>query len=164
NGIEVLRVSAKGARPVDPDDIDWEAADQVRGVLLRQRPGAGNALGNVKFLFPNRHNVYLHDTPSTSFFKRDMRALSHGCVRLAEPEKLAQYVLRDQAEWTPERIRTAMRGATEAQVALREKLPVHIVYFTVVVGADGAPFFLSDVYKYDARQRRDRTGSGTLAG
>ncbi|HET9369748.1 MAG TPA: L,D-transpeptidase family protein [Vicinamibacterales bacterium] len=164
NGIEVLRVSGSGPRRVDPDEIDWEAADQVKGVLLRQRPGAGNALGNVKFMLPNRHNVYLHDTPSTSFFKREMRALSHGCVRLAEPATLAEYVLRDRPEWTPERIRAAMAGRTEAQVPLRERLPVHIVYFTVVVGADGQPVFLSDVYKYDARQRRGRGTPGTVAG
>src|SRR5688572_3329215 len=81
--------------------------------VVRQRPGPGNALGKVKFLFPNSFNIYFHDTPSKSLFSRDKRAFSHGCIRLAEPEKLANYVLRDQPEWTAERINEAMNSGNE---------------------------------------------------
>ena len=78
---------------------------------FRQRPGTSNSLGLVKFMFPNQFNVYLHDTPADSLFARASRSLSHGCVRLEQPEKLAEYVLRDQPEWTPERIAEAMHAA-----------------------------------------------------
>src|SRR5688572_1132160 len=103
NNMEV--VSASGA-VVDPSSVDWSNAGTYR---IRQRPGSGNALGGVKFMFPNNFDVYLHDTNATKLFDRIERGLSHGCVRVEEPHKLAQYVLRDQPEWTPETIDAAMK-------------------------------------------------------
>ncbi|HEV8209430.1 MAG TPA: L,D-transpeptidase family protein, partial [Vicinamibacterales bacterium] len=116
----------------------------------RQRPGAGNSLGQVKFLFPNHFNVYLHDTPSQTLFDRVERDFSHGCVRLDEPMKLAQYVLRDQPEWTDQKITAAMQAGTERAVALKQPLPIYLVYFTA--WEDGGTLkTVPDVYGIDRR-------------
>jgi murein L,D-transpeptidase YcbB/YkuD len=98
--------------------------------------------------------VYLHDTPADALFKRIGRAFSHGCVRVEEPERLAQYVLRDQPEWTAEAIRAAMRAGEERHVKLAAPIPVHIVYMTAWVDEQGGLHFEDDVYGYDARQAR----------
>ena len=118
--------------------------------VIRQRPGPGNALGKVKFLFPNSFNIYFHDTPSKSLFKRDKRAFSHGCIRLAEPEKMANYLLRHQPEWTPERINQAMNAGTEKYVKLKDPVPVIITYYTAWV-EDGQLNFREDVYDHDKK-------------
>ncbi len=156
NNMEV--VSSSG-RVVSASEIPWDDEDALRGLSFRQRPGATNALGFVKFLFPNEHNVYIHDTPADALFSRIGRAFSHGCVRVEEPEKLAQYVLRDRPEWTPEAILTAMRAGEEQHVKLNAPIPVHIVYFTASVDASGGLHFQRDVYGYDAVQARPRSGS-----
>lgn len=151
NNIEVLRVSDSRVEVVDPDDVDWDDPDEVRQLRLRQRPGAANALGHVKFLFPNRFAVYLHDTPADELFARDKRALSHGCVRLDEPAALARFVLRNDPSWDADRIAKAMRSGTEREVALPAPLPVHLLYFTAIVGPEGELTLLDDVYGHDAR-------------
>jgi murein L,D-transpeptidase YcbB/YkuD len=108
----------------------------------------------VKFLFPNRHAVYLHDTPAAALFRRIGRAFSHGCIRVEEPERLAEYVLRDQPEWTSEAIRTAMRSGSERHVRISQPIPIFIVYLTAWVDEHGGLHFEDDVYGYDARQTR----------
>jgi murein L,D-transpeptidase YcbB/YkuD len=123
-------------------------------VRIRQRPGAGNSLGHVKFMFPNNFDVYLHDTPADSLFGRVERDASHGCVRVEKPFELAQWVLRHQPEWTPERIRAAMHSGQEKHVALKEKIPVYLVYETAWVEGDGRVRFADDVYGHDAAQGR----------
>lgn len=147
--IEVIRVADGVAQTVDPEYVDWSNVDAA-GLQLRQKPGRHNALGLVKFAFPNRFNVYLHDTPAGNLFDRLTRTFSHGCIRVQHAEQLASFALRDQPEWTADRIQHAMRSGREQHVALKEKLPVHIVYFTVVVNEDGSLQFLKDVYGYDA--------------
>ena len=151
NNMEVIDASG---RVVPPEVIPWGDEAALEGYRFRQRPGAGNALGYVKFLFPNRHAVYLHDTPADALFKRIGRAFSHGCVRVEEPERLARYVLRDQSKWSDDAIRAAMRAGTERHVRLTEKIPIYLVYMTAFVHADGALYFRDDVYGYDARQAR----------
>jgi murein L,D-transpeptidase YcbB/YkuD len=146
--IEILRVGASGEE-VDPDEVDWNDPEALKGYAFRQKPGSGNALGHVKFLFPNAHNVYLHDTPADNLFGRPTRAFSHGCVRVEEPETLAQYVLRDDPEWDQAAIARAMHSGVEKHVALREKIPVHIVYFTAWVDQNGGLHFQPDIYGYD---------------
>jgi murein L,D-transpeptidase YcbB/YkuD len=118
---------------------------------IRQRPGPGNALGKVKFLFPNSFNIYFHDTPSKSLFEKDKRAFSHGCIRLAEPEKMANYVLRDQPEWTPERINAAMNAGTEKFVKVKDPIPVVITYYTAWVDDQGRLNFRDDIYAHDKK-------------
>jgi L,D-transpeptidase YcbB len=135
-------------KEVDPQSIDLDSPDSYR---FRQRPGTSNALGLVKFMFPNQFNVYLHDTPADSLFARVSRSLSHGCVRLEEPEKLAAYVLRDQREWTRDRIAEAMHGAEERTVKLKTPIPVYLGYWTSRVAADGAVQFRKDVYGIEGR-------------
>jgi murein L,D-transpeptidase YcbB/YkuD len=149
NNMEVVGANGK---VVSPEAVPWGNPDALRAYSFRQRPGSDNALGYVKFLFPNAHNVYLHDTPADALFRRIGRAFSHGCVRVEEPEVLAQYVLRDQSEWTPERIVSAMRAGTERHVKLPQPIPVHIVYFTAWVDENGGVHFQDDVYGYDAKQ------------
>lgn len=153
NNIEILRQSNGRSAPVDPRSVDWDDESELKQLLFRQRPGPGNALGHVKFLFPNPFNVYLHDTPADALFARRGRALSHGCIRLEQPEALAQYVLRDAPEWDDARIQEAMHSGNEKHVALKEKIPVHIVYFTAWPTEDGSFDTWPDVYGYDAVQR-----------
>lgn len=117
--------------------------------VIRQLPGPGNSLGKVKFLFPNSFNIYFHDTPAKSLFQRDKRAFSHGCIRLAEPEKMAQYLLRNNSEWTPEKIAAAMNSGTEKHVKLDKRIPVIITYYTAWVDEKGLLNFRDDIYKHD---------------
>jgi murein L,D-transpeptidase YcbB/YkuD len=153
NNIEVLR----GTTPVDVSSINWEDPAELRQLAFRQRPGANNALGHVKFLFPNEYDVYLHDTPADSLFERSGRAFSHGCVRVEEPEKLANYILREYSDWDGPKIINAMHSGDEQHVKLKETIPVHIVYFTAWVDEKGGLHFQPDIYGYDAKQ----TGEGS---
>ncbi len=122
--------------------------------VIRQKPGPGNALGRVKFLFPNSFNIYFHDTPSKSLFEKDKRAFSHGCIRLQEPEKLANYVLRNQPEWTPEKIREAMDSGEEKFVKVKDPIPVIITYYTAWVDENGKMNFREDIYGHDGRLKQ----------
>jgi murein L,D-transpeptidase YcbB/YkuD len=107
-------------------------------------------LGKVKFLFPNSFNIYFHDTPSKSLFEKDKRAYSHGCIRLKEPEKMANYVLRNQPEWTPEKINEAMNSGEEKYVKVKDPIPVVITYYTAWVDDNGRLNFREDIYGHDA--------------
>jgi len=148
-GIEVLRVSSTGTETVNAADVKWDSADAVKGLVFRQKPGDGNALGHVKFLFPNPYNVYLHDTPADALFAKPGRAFSHGCIRVEEPETLAKYVLKDYPEWDDESIFAAMRAGVEKHVRLKKKIPVHITYFTAWVDENGGLHLQPDIYGYD---------------
>ena len=136
-------------RVLDPATIDLADPTNYR---FRQRPGADNSLGLVKFMFPNEYNVYLHDTPADSLFARASRSFSHGCVRVENPVALAQYVLRDQPEWSRERIEEAMHASEEQVVKLRGAIPVYLAYWTARVAADGLLQLRGDVYGIDKRQ------------
>ena len=118
---------------------------------IRQLPGPRNSLGRVKFLFPNNYNIYFHDTPAKSLFQREKRAFSHGCMRLEDAKKLAVYLLRDQPEWTEDRIQQAMSQGTEKWVTLKQDIPVYVSYFTAWVDEGGALHFRDDIYGHDRR-------------
>lgn len=137
----------------DPDYLRKENMEIIGGTatrpLIRQRPGPNNALGRVKFLFPNSYSIYMHDTPARQFFARDQRAFSHGCIRLEEPRVLAEYLLRDDPAWTRQRITEAMLSGRETFVQLRERPPVMLVYFTAWVTSDGLLNFREDLYGHD---------------
>jgi len=129
---------------------DMEVTGEEDGVpVIRQKPGPKNALGKVKFLFPNSFNIYLHDTPVKSLFEKDKRAYSHGCIRVREPEKLAQYVLRNQPEWTPEKIEEAMNSNEQKFVKVKDPIPVLITYYTAWVDENGQLNFREDIYGHD---------------
>jgi L,D-transpeptidase YcbB len=151
NNIEVVGTSGE---PLDPQAIDWTNAATDSSLRFRQKPGADNSLGLVKFIFPNHFNVYLHDTPADALFSRVERDFSHGCMRIEQPLELAQYVLRDQPAWTAERIVAAMHAGREQSVRLTRPLPVHVVYFTVMPYENGAVQFRDDLYGYDAVQMK----------
>lgn len=118
-------------------------------VRVRQLPGKDNALGRVKFIFPNPHNVYMHDTPVQSAFERDRRDLSHGCIRLADPVRLATWILRDRPEWTSAALDSAMSRATPLDVPVSERIPVLILYGTAIAERNGEMKFYRDIYGHD---------------
>jgi murein L,D-transpeptidase YcbB/YkuD len=122
-------------------------------VKVRQRPGPRNALGLVKFIFPNNESVYLHSTPQEQLFKRTRRDFSHGCVRVEQPVVLAEFVLHDRG-WNQERVRQAMNAAKSSTVSLNKPLPVLIFYTTVLADGDGTVSFYEDIYGYDAQLKR----------
>jgi murein L,D-transpeptidase YcbB/YkuD len=132
---------------------DEQLAQLSSGALsVRQRPGPKNSLGLVKFVFPNEHNVYLHDTPATELFSRTRRDFSHGCIRVENPVALAEWTLRGNDGWTKDKIVEAMNsGPDSQQVNLAQKIPVVIIYATAVVLPDGEVKFFQDIYGHDAR-------------
>ncbi len=116
---------------------------------VRQLPGKGNSLGKVKFLFPNSFNIYFHDTPAKSLFDKDKRAYSHGCIRLSEPAKMANYLLEGDDSWTPQKIEEAMNSGEEKYVKLKKPVPVLITYYTAWVDDNGLLHFADDIYGHD---------------
>lgn len=126
-------------------NMEWNGGN------VRQKPGPDNSLGLVKFLFPNTHSIYLHDSPAKSLFNEDNRAFSHGCIRLAEPKKLAQYLLRNDTSWNAKKITAAMNKKVELYVTLKNTVPVFIAYFTAWVDRKGKLNLRNDVYKRDSR-------------
>ncbi|MFT3885464.1 MAG: L,D-transpeptidase family protein [Flavobacteriales bacterium] len=141
----------QGGSVVPAGSIDWSKYSKGVPFTIRQRPGRQNALGQVKFLFPNEYSIYLHDTPSKDKFLADKRAFSHGCIRLSDPPRLADYLLRNDSTWTPAKIKQAMNGTKETTVKLATPVPVIIGYFTAWVDADGRLNFRDDVYGNDAK-------------
>ncbi len=139
----------------DPNYLKTKRMEIVRKSdslpVIRQLPGLGNALGRAKFMFPNSYDIYLHDTEAKDVFENKKRALSHGCIRLADAEKMAEYILRDQKEWTSEKISTAMNSDKPVEVAVKKKLPVVITYFTTWVDDEGQLVFREDIYGHDKR-------------
>jgi L,D-transpeptidase YcbB len=121
---------------------------------VRQIPGPWNALGKVKFLFPNSYNIYLHDTPSKSLFAENSRTFSHGCIRIQDPYKMANWVLRNQAPWTPQKIDEAMNGTEELYVTIKNPVPVFVGYFTAWVDSKGEINFRDDIYGHDQKMAR----------
>lgn len=119
--------------------------------VVRQKPGGSNALGLVKFIFPNNYNIYFHDTPSKYLFDREKRAFSHGCIRVRDAEKMANYLLQHQPEWTPEKINAAMHASEEKWVSLKTTIPVFITYFTVWVDENNLLHFRDDIYGHDKK-------------
>ena len=141
----------RGGRKVDPLTIDWatETRESVSDMTVIQRPGKGNALGNVKFMFPNGYNIYLHDTPSKHLFARDSRAFSHGCVRVERPFALAWLLLSEQTEDPGRMIEDTLAHGKETNVPLDRPIPINLMYLTSWVDEAGILNFREDVYKRD---------------
>jgi murein L,D-transpeptidase YcbB/YkuD len=150
NGYDLFDVSGKvlNSGQVTPDEIELLRAGKLS---VRQRPGPKNALGSVKFMFPNTYLVYLHDTPKTELFSRSRRDFSYGCIRVQDPPALAAWVLQSKPEWTPERIQAAMNGEKSVQVNLSSPIPVLILYATARVDEEGRVDFYDDIYGHDAK-------------
>jgi murein L,D-transpeptidase YcbB/YkuD len=152
-----IQVVGTSGEVIDLEAVDWYDEAKVARLHFRQAPGPKNALGLVKFQFPNPFDVYMHDTPEDALFNKEHRALSHGCIRLENPMALAQYVLRDNPEWTMEKITAAMNAGQEHAVPLKQHLPVHIGYFTAWVNPDGSVTYTDDPYNLDENQSRTFT-------
>jgi murein L,D-transpeptidase YcbB/YkuD len=121
------------------------------GNSIRQKPGPNNSLGLVKFLFPNSHSIYLHDSPAKSLFNESSRAFSHGCIRVAAAKKLAIYLLRKDSSWSEEAVTQAMNAGKERYVTIKDPVPVFIAYFTSWVNTKGQLNFRKDIYNRDER-------------
>ncbi|MGD2187425.1 MAG: L,D-transpeptidase family protein [Desulfobacterales bacterium] len=137
---------------IDPRTVDWQAVTAADLKLrFRQDPGPQNALGRVKFMFPNQFDVYLHDTPSRELFAKARRDFSSGCIRVEKPLELAEYLLRNESDWPSEKIRLALMGdeSVETTVKLPEPVNIHILYWTVWVGKDDLIHFGADIYDRD---------------
>jgi len=145
------------AREIDSRFVDWKNVSpaKMRQYKLRQDSGPWNALGRIKFDFPNEYDVYLHDTPSHNLFSRTQRDFSHGCIRVSDPEKLAAFVLQGQAEdWPPEKISSHIKGKKQVFIRVAEPVPVHITYQTSWVDKGGLICFNNDIYDRDKSLRR----------
>jgi L,D-transpeptidase YcbB len=145
-----LTILDRQGRAVPADSIDWAAATPgTFPYTLRQPPGPGNALGRVKFVFPNEHAIFLHDTPSQELFRADERTFSSGCIRVENPLQFAGVLLEGQDDWNGARIQQVVDGGKTETVFLKQPLPVLIVYWTVSVGASGELRYARDVYNLD---------------
>lgn len=138
-----------GSKPVNAAAIDWTSTN-INAYRVRQKPGPWNALGKIKFLFPNEHDVYLHDTPSKSLFSRAFRAYSHGCVRVQDPMAFAGALLATNPDVTKAKLE-ALFGDNERWVSLKTHVPVHLMYFTIRADADGTLRSFGDVYGHHAK-------------
>lgn len=148
-GYQVFARIRGKTRRIDPNRVNWRRVNASQ-ISVRQPPGARNALGQIKFMFPNKHAIYMHDTPSKSLFKRDARAFSHGCVRIHNPMEFADAILENEPKWNSARIKKLI-GGKEATVNFNKHIPVHIAYFTTIVKEDGSLKYLSDVYGHDRK-------------
>ena len=142
-----------GTRELDPQAIDWNRVD-IRNLHLYQPPGPRNVLGRVKFMFPNKHDVYMHDTPQKYLFAHEVRAESHGCMRVQNPDRLAAIIMKRDKGWSEGRTFSALETGYDHQVPLSRKIPVHVTYFTLKVNADGSISTCRDIYGHDARIAR----------
>jgi murein L,D-transpeptidase YcbB/YkuD len=148
--MEVVKGYGRKAVVIDPATVDWANVTQATfKYTLRRRPGPKNDLGEVKFLFPNSNDIYLHDTPHDELFSQTDRNFSHGCVRVEEPIKLATYLLRNNPNWDLESIQDTIAQRREKYITLKEKLPVYLVYLTAWADANGHAHFRNDIYGHD---------------
>lgn len=152
NGYQVFALIDGRFRPVDPWSVDWNTVD-MRRIQIKQPPGERNALGSIKFMFPNPYAVYLHDTPSKSLFQRDYRALSHGCMRVMDPWEFATVLLDHDPNVSAAGLRKLL-GGPQTQVNLTKPIPVHITYFTAWVDDAGKLQLRPDIYRHDAQMEK----------
>ncbi|MGB6338264.1 MAG: L,D-transpeptidase family protein [Candidatus Aminicenantaceae bacterium] len=163
--IKVLEGWGAETKEIDPKTIDWTNVSSGNfSFRFRQDPGPLNALGRVKFMFPNKFNVYLHDTPSRELFVKSARTFSSGCIRIEKPIELAEYLLRHDPNWTFEHIQNAIKTNREQTVILPEPFDVHLLYWTTWVDDEGSIHFRNDIYKRDERLIRalDERSPNTL--
>jgi murein L,D-transpeptidase YcbB/YkuD len=152
--MEMLRGYGSDMQIINPASVDWSTlSTRDFPYRFRQRPGSRNALGRIKFKFPNRFHVYMHDTPARALFAKTRRAFSHGCVRLERPADLAAYLLRADPAWTLKRIEQAIKGGQRQYISLQRPIAVHFIYQTAWVDADGRVQFRPDIYGLDKRHQ-----------
>ncbi|MBU1668667.1 L,D-transpeptidase family protein [bacterium] len=156
-GYEVRKDYALARPPIDTSTIDWAQvlrSGQTNNYKFMQPPGPKNALGKIKFKFPNQFAVYLHDTPTKKLFNKAKRAFSHGCIRIAEPNALLATFAPHERSINYNQAKRVLKGKTKMQLNLSQHVPVHIVYLTAWVHSDGLLHYRNDVYNYDSKQHR----------
>ena len=164
NNIRVFAGWKAGARELDPAAIDWSRIRSRVPYMLRQDPGVDNALGLVKFLIPNRHSIFLHDTPQQQLFDRRLRTFSSGCIRLEQPMELADYLLKDDPAWTGERVQEALGSGEPTRIAVKQPVDLHMTYATAWVDRDGTAHFRADPYGRDEELARAIFGARHAGG
>lgn len=156
-GYEVRTSYSTKRPPIDTTKVDWAKVlryRQTKRYKFMQPPGPKNALGKIKFKFPNDFSVYLHDTPNKKLFRKGRRAFSHGCIRIAEPNRLLATFASHESSVSYNRSQRILRGKRKTQLNLSKPVPVHIVYLTAWINSDGLLHYRNDVYHYDRKQRR----------
>ena len=144
---------------MNPAAIDWsQLSENNFPYRLRQEPGPRNPLGRIKFMFPNKHSVYLHDTSDPQLFRKERREFSHGCIRIEKPMEMAEFVMRGSKEWTIEKIKAVLKTKETTVANLPTPIPVHILYFTAWGNGDGTIHFLEDIYRRDERLEQGPAG------
>jgi murein L,D-transpeptidase YcbB/YkuD len=155
-----LHIRGASGREIDPETIDWGRVD-IRNYELYQPPGPDNVLGTVKFVFPNKHDVYMHDTTQKNLFAQAVRAESHGCMRVQNPQELALLLLHHDQGWSQAQISSALDGE-DNHIALKTHIPVYITYFTLKVNDDGSISTFNDIYGHDARMAAALSGKAMI--
>ncbi len=153
----------RNGRKVSPYGVNWSRVSRRSfNYRIRQRPSGGNALGRIKFMFPNKHSIYLHDTPSKSLFNKQARAFSHGCIRVQNPVKFAEVLMQPQFGWSQKAIAGKISTRRNRAIKLKQKIPVHLTYRTVWAGDDGKLHFRDDIYGRDKRLAKALEKHNTL--
>jgi L,D-transpeptidase YcbB len=159
--IHKLYVSYNG-QPVDATKVDWNRVDGL-AYTFSQKPGPDNNLGKIKFSFPNRHTVYMHDTLPVrkKYFKQPVRMIGHECVRMERPEQFAEVLLAESDGWTQDRVKEAWDKSDTASIPLERPISVHMVYFTAIAGENGKVETFADVYGLDRKMAIAMFGDAT---
>jgi murein L,D-transpeptidase YcbB/YkuD len=144
--------AGQNGETVNPASIDWSALSENNfPYRLRQEPGPRNPLGRIKFMFPNKHSVYLHDTSDPQLFRKERREFSHGCIRIEKPMDMTEFVMRGSKDWSREKVAAVLKTKETTVAYLPKPIPVHILYFTAWGNGDGTVHFLEDIYRRDER-------------
>ncbi|MFC1493336.1 murein L,D-transpeptidase [candidate division KSB1 bacterium] len=150
NNINILSYVNNSTKEITPDSVEWEAyRESTVEYIFRQEPGLSNPLGDIKFIFPNKFSVYLHDTPEKVLFGEEERAFSHGCIRIEKPVELALSLLRDNKDWKREKLIDAIESGSRIRIDMSENIPVNIIYLTAWIDEKGIIQFRNDIYDRD---------------
>lgn len=159
NYLKVNNIEAfAGKSLINPNKINWKKYGENVPFDFRQKPGKDNALGKMKFMFPNNYHIYLHDTPSKSHFGDTKRAFSHGCIRVENPKKLAMYLLKNQPVWNEQKVNKVLTTDKQTGIKVNPSIPVYIAYFTAWVDGNGQLNFRNDLYNLDSKLSKEVFG------
>jgi murein L,D-transpeptidase YcbB/YkuD len=144
-----LQVKYNG-RTVDPDSINWSSVNMAN-IAFTQAPGPTNVLGKLKFVYPNKHTVYMHDTIKQNLFNQTVRAIGHNCIRMEKPSQLAETLLAEDKGWDSKKVQELLSKGVDEAVTLDHRIPVHTTYFTAVVDDQGKVTSFADIYELDRK-------------
>jgi murein L,D-transpeptidase YcbB/YkuD len=152
HNMKILKGWGETEEEINPTSIDWDTMNKnTFKYRFRQEPGTRNPLGMIKFMFPNKFGVYLHDTQSKTLFERNIRSFSHGCIRIEKPIELAEHLLKNDPKWSKARIVTSIRKGATKNIRLPEPVNIHILYLTAWIDAEGSLNFRNDIYGRDKK-------------